>query len=221
MKSTIITAIVCTISFFSFSQEVKEEIDRTGNFIIDPAIGVPNAGSFLLMSGDMFDNYSSTDVTENTSMPVQFGGRIEYMLTNKIGLGFEGNYEKSGFKRTVSDAVYDPVTGYYKDTVYNWSQAKTRYLLRFHFHPVQTERVDFYMGAGLGMSTTKVENPENEMDEFDSFFFPIIVFDRATNPLAARIFVGTRIMFNSNFGFLVEAGLGSGSLLNFGLSARF
>lgn len=219
MKITILTAIACAFTIFGFSQE--EEINRTGNFIIDPAIGVPNAGSFLLMSGNVFDSYNSNEETKNTSMPVQFGGRLEYMLTNKIGLGFEGNYEKTGFERTVADAVYDPSTGYYKDTTYSWSQAKTRYLLRFHYHPVQTKRVDFYMGAGLGMSTTKIVNPENEMDEFDSFFFPILLFDRATNPLAARIFIGTRIMFSNNFGFLIEGGLGSGSILDFGLSARF
>ena len=222
MKKTILTLItfsICSITFAQDEMPVKEKLDRTGDFIIEPAVGIPNAGSFLLMSANVFDFYDGSETVENTSIPVQFGGRLEYMVSHRIGIAFEGNYEKSGYRSIYS--IYDNVTGNYKDTTSIYELKKTRLLARFQYHPVQTEKVDLYVGAGLGMTLEKEINPENQIDEFDSFFFPILLVDRATSPLAARIFFGTRVNFTQHLGMLVEVGMGSGSVLNLGINARF
>ncbi len=219
MKNRILTLITLVISGISFAQDEIEKIDRTGDIIIEPAVGIPNAGSFLLMSANVFDFNYGNETVENTSFPVQFGGRLEYMISNRIGIAFEGNFEKSGYRSNYS--IYDNVTGNYKDTSTIYELKKTRLLARFQYHPVQTEKVDLFVGAGLGMTIDKVTNPQNEIDEFDSFFFPILLVDRATSPLAARIFFGTRVNFTSHVGMLVEVGVGSGSLLNIGINARF
>lgn len=227
MKKTILTLItfsICSITFAQDEMPVKEKLDRTGDLIIEPAVGIPNAGSFLLMSANVFDDiYGTSDKIENTSFPVQFGGRLEYMVSHRIGISFEGNFEKSGYDKLYATTVYDNNTGLYKDTTYHtiYEMRKTRLLARFQYHPVQTEKVDLYVGAGLGMTLEKETNPENQIDEFDSFFFPILLVDRATSPLAARIFFGTRVNFTSHIGMLVEVGMGSGSVLNLGLNARF
>lgn len=217
MKSKVFCLLVALgIVSVSFSQE---EIDRSGQIIIEPYIGIPNAGSALLNGTDIMneDQYS---VTENTSLPISFGGKMEFMLNNKIGLGFDCNFEKYGYKTTYE--TYDYITGNYKDTSLGWEQQKTRFMARFQFHPVQTDRVDFYMGAGLGATFVKTENRQNELDEVEyGLFAPIVFFDRVTDPLAARIFFGTRVLFVENFGMLFELGLGSGSIINIGLSARF
>mgnify|MGYP001342111404 CR=1 FL=1 len=222
MKKTILTLItfsICSITFAQDEMPVKEKLDRTGDFIIEPAVGIPNAGSFFLMSANVFDFYDGSETVENTSIPVQFGGRLEYMVSHRIGIAFEGNYEKSGYRSIYS--IYDNVTGNYKDTTSIYELKKTRLLARFQYHPVQTEKVDLYVGAGLGMTLEKEINPENQIDEFDSFFFPILLVDRATSPLAARIFFGTRVNFTQHLGMLVEVGMGSGSVLNLGINARF
>jgi opacity protein-like surface antigen len=222
MKKTILTLITFSICSMTFAQDetpVKEKLDRTGDFIIEPTIGIPNAGSFLLMSANVFDFNYGNEPAENTSFPVQFGGRLEYMVSHRIGISFEGNFEKSGYRSKYS--TYDNVTGNYKDTTTIYEIKKTRLLARFQYHPVQTEKVDLYVGAGLGMTLEKETNPENQIDEFDSFFFPILLLDRATSPLAARIFFGTRVNFTQHIGMLVEVGMGSGSVLNLGINARF
>ncbi|TXI83229.1 MAG: hypothetical protein E6Q38_03835 [Crocinitomicaceae bacterium] len=223
MKKTILTLItfaLCSMTFAQDEMPAKEKLDRTGNFIIEPAVGIPNAGSFLLMSTNLLDN-SANKTTENTSFPVQFGGRLEYMVSHRIGISFEGNFEKSGYDEQYTATEYDNITGLYKDTVYHttYEMRKTRLLARFQYHPVQTEKVDLYIGAGLGM--TLDNDPDNEYDPLDSFFFPIILVDRATDPLAARIFFGTRVNFTQHIGMMVEVGMGSGSVLNLGINARF
>lgn len=208
--------LVLGIGSVGYSQE---DIDRSGNVVIDPYIGIPNAGSALLNGTDIM-NEDQFSVTENTSLPISFGGKFEFMLNNRIGLGFDCNYEKYGYKTTYE--TYDYVSGTYKDTSLGWEQQKTRFMVRFQFHPVQNERVDLYMGAGLGATLVKTQNKENELDEIDyDLFAPIVFFDRVTDPLAARIFFGTRVLFIENFGMLMELGLGSGALINIGLSARF
>jgi hypothetical protein len=222
MKKTILTLFtfsICSITFAQDEMPVKEKLDRTGDLIIEPTIGIPNAGSFFLMSANVFDFYDGSETVENTSIPVQFGGRLEYMVSPRIGIAFEGNYEKSGYRSNYS--IYDNVTGNYKDTTSIYELKKTRLLARFQYHPVQTEKVDLFVGAGLGMTLEKETNPENQIDEFDSFFFPILLVDRATSPLAARIFFGTRVNFTQHLGMLVEVGMGSGSVLNLGINARF
>lgn len=226
MKKRILTLFTFSICLVGFSQEEmpkEEKFDRTGDIIIEPAVGIPNAGSFLLMSANIFDYYDNSEIVENTSFPVQFGGRLEYMVSHRIGISFEGNFEKSGFDRQTTNSVYDNNTGTYVDTTYHtiYEMRKTRILARFQFHPVQTEKVDLFVGAGLGMTLEKETNPQNQIDEFDSFFFPILLVDRATSPLAARIFFGTRVNFTQHIGMLVEVGMGSGSVLNLGVNARF
>ena len=221
MKNSFIILFICSLSYFSFSQET-EDIDRTGNVIIDLAIGVPNAGSAQLSSQSVFDYYDVNDITNNTSLPVQLGGRLEYMLNNKIGMGLEANYEKAGWERTLKGGgSYNPTTGLYGDTITSFTQKKTRFLVRFAFHPVQTKRVDMFLGAGLGMTLRKYEHRENKDDSWDSIFFPIYLISEGAQPLAARIFFGTRVLFTENIGMLVEVGLGSGSILDLGLSVRF
>lgn len=226
MKKTILTLFtfsICSITFAQDEMPVKEKLDRTGDLIIESTIGIPNAGSFFLMSANVFDFYDGGETVENTSIPVQFGGRLEYMVSHRIGISFEGNFEKSGFDSKYVGTTYDNNTGLYKDTTYHtiYEMRKTRLLARFQYHPVQTEKVDLYVGAGLGMTLEKETNPENQIDEFDSFFFPILLVDRATSPLAARIFFGTRVNFTQHIGMLVEVGMGSGSVLNLGINARF
>jgi opacity protein-like surface antigen len=226
MKKTTLTLITFAFCGFTYAQDetpAKEKLDRTGDIIFEPTIGIPNAGSFLLMSANIFDNYGTTETVDNTSLPIQIGGRLEYMVSHRIGISIEGNFEKSGYDSHYTGTTYDNSTGTFKDTTYHtiYEMRKTRLLARFQFHPVQTEKVDLYVGAGLGMTLNKETNPQNQIDEFDTFFFPIILVDRATDPLAARIFFGTRVNFTPHIGMLVEVGMGSGSVLNLGINARF
>jgi hypothetical protein len=78
-----------------------------------------------------------------------------------------------------------------------------------------------YLGAGFGITNISRVNPQNEPDELNSVFFPIRFLDKITDPFAARVFVGFRAVFTKNIGAFGEFGIGSGSVLNLGISARF
>lgn len=202
--------LLCTVvSLHVFSQGDFDEEDRKGNFIFEPYIGITNAASTI------FEQENKNDYTNliytNKSMPVELGFKMEYMLTHNVGIGLDYNYEQAGF--TLQDSSNNSFTSY--------SQTKTRYLGRFYYHPVQREKFDMYLGAGLGITNITKENPQNEPDELNSIFFPVRFLDKLTDPFAGRIFVGFRAVFTKNIGAFGEIGIGSGSVLNLGISARF
>lgn len=206
------------IGFICLGQENYTQLDRKGKFIIEPNVGIPNAGNFILYSTNKFDSDDVLHKTTNTSAPLQIGIRIEYMLTSKMGMSFETNYEKSGYKTETKELLYDPFSGHYSEGVLvtEWSQEKTRFLARFQYHFYQSKFLDIYSGMGVGATYLKEKNAENQIDEYDSPLFPVLILDRSTNPLSMRIFLGNRIFFTKNIGMLFELGLGGGSILNLG-----
>lgn len=212
----LITALFVVVSTITSAQN-----DLSGKVIIEPVIGIPNAGR---MYGAFLDDILFSDNVgfKITGSPVQYGGRLEYVALPKVGVAFEVNYEKAGFERTFFDYNYNPSSGLYEDTVITWSQTKIRFLGRFMFHFGNNEKVDWYTGAGIGYSHEVHENPENEpyIEDYTFAFFPKLI-DRITGPFSARIFLGMRLMFSDNIGLITEFGIGGGSPLTVGLSARF
>jgi hypothetical protein len=206
------------IGFICLGQENNPIFDRRGKFIIEPNVGIPNAGNFILYSANKFDSDDVLHKTTNTSAPLQIGIRLEYMLTARMGMSFETNYEKSGFKTETKEILFDPFTGHNKEgvNVTEWSQEKTRFLARFHYHFFQSKYLDIYSGMGIGATYLEEKNPKNQIDEYDTPLFPVLILDRSTNPLSMRICMGTRIFFTKKIGMLFELGLGAGSIFNLG-----
>ena len=215
MKKLIIALFVIVSSISSAQNE------SGGKFVVEPMIGAPNAGRIY---GAFLDDvlFSYDDSYKITGMPVQLGGRVEYITNSRIGVGFEVNYEKAGFERTYGDYNYDPVTNQYIDTVYIWSQSKLRFLGRFMFHFGNGEKLTWYTGAALGYTHQVQVNPEHEPDvtDYTLAFFPKLI-DRVSDPLSARIYFGMKYMFTNTIGLVTEVGIGSGSPLTVGLSANF
>ncbi len=208
MKKFVLLFLITAVSLSVFSQEDFDEEDRKGNFIFEPYIGITNAAATIFEQENQ-NNYNI--LYTNKSMPVQLGFKMEYMLTYNIGIGLDYNYEQAGF--SLEDTMNNSISTY--------SQTKTRYLGRFYYHPIQREKFDMYLGAGFGITNISRVNPQNEPDELNSVFFPIRFIDKITDPFAGRIFVGFRAVFTKNIGAFGEFGIGSGSVLNLGVSARF
>jgi hypothetical protein len=196
-----------------------------GSLSIDPYIGVPNWANSLLYNQYEGDETNVQDYKVVGSM-LSYGGRVEYMLSDKTGIGADVNYEVSGYSFKFDDYTYDAngnyltdINGNYIITQYNtkYSAKKLRAMFRLNYHFVQSEKVDMYSGFGAGYKSVNrsVEtNPGNPG-------FQDANLNGALIPVTFRIAVGAKIYFTQNIGAHVELGAFGGGLLQAGLSVKF
>jgi hypothetical protein len=196
-----------------------------GDVAIDPYIGIPNWANAIL-----FKEYdgSATTVSNYRVLggSLSYGGRVEYMASEKVGVGADVNYEVSGYGYSFQDYAYDATgtalqdaNGNYIYTNYDreYTSKKLRAMFRLNYHFVKEGKIDMYTGFAAGYKSTKREtvtaptNP-NFMDANMS---------KALIPVTARIAVGAKMYFTNNIGAHIELGLGGGGLLQFGISAKF
>jgi hypothetical protein len=202
---------------------VNAQIMR-GNFIIDPYIGVPNWANSLLYG--QYDG-SNTQVSNYKTIgsALSYGGRLEYMIADKVGVGADINYEVSGFSFDYIDYQYDAsgdviyVNGDPQYTSYTdkYTAKKLRAMFRLNYHFFQSDKVDVYTGFAAGYKSVNREfttTPSNPMSTNDSF-------NQALIPISGRLAIGTKIYFTQNIGAHVELGVFGGGLIQFGLSAKF
>ena len=195
-----------------------------GNFIIDPYIGVPNWANSLLYG--QYDG-SNTSVTNYKTIgsALSYGGRFEYMIADKVGVGADSNYEVSGFSFDYTDYQYDAsgaviyVNGdpQFRSYTDKYTAKKLRAMFRLNYHFFQSDKVDVYSGFGAGYKSVKRDyttTPSNATSTNDDF-------NQALIPVTLRLAIGTKIYFTQNIGAHVELGVFGGALIQFGLSAKF
>jgi len=213
------------IAGFSISLVAMNAQIMQGNVMIDPYIGVPNWANSLLYS--QYDG-SNTSVANYKTIgsALSYGGRIEYMIADKVGIGADVNYEVSGFSYDYTDYQYDAsgaviydmngdaLTADYTD---EYTSKKLRAMFRLNYHFFQSDKVDVYSGFAAGYKSAKREfttTPSNPYSTNDSF-------NKALIPISTRLAIGTKIYFTQNIGAHVELGVFGGGLIQFGLSAKF
>ncbi|MBU6343286.1 MAG: outer membrane beta-barrel protein, partial [Bacteroidetes bacterium] len=152
--------------------------------------------------------------------------RVEYMISDKTGIGADVNYEVSGYSFKFDDYTYDANGNYLTDingdpliTQYTTKYAakKLRAMFRLNYHFVQSEKVDMYSGFGAGYKSVNrsVEtNPKND-------YFEDANASGALIPVTLRVAIGAKIYFTQNIGAHVELGAFGGGLLQAGLSVKF
>ncbi|MCX6192303.1 MAG: outer membrane beta-barrel protein [Flavobacteriia bacterium] len=195
-----------------------------GNFIIDPYIGIPNWANSLFYG--QYDG-SSTSVSNYKTVggALSYGGRFEYMIADKVGVGADVNYEVSGFSFDYTDYQYDAsgaviyVNGdpQFRSYTDKYTAKKLRAMFRLNYHFFQSDKVDVYTGFAAGYKSAKREyttEPSNPMSTNESA-------DKALVPISTRLAIGTKIYFTQNIGAHVELGVFGGGLIQFGLSAKF
>ena len=188
--------------FFNSNETINTNAVQKGNLIIEPWYGFPLWGKQIYTSiADTLDNF-----VYNGLGP--FGGAVEFMLSDDVGLGVDFIYLShaySGFDQGI-DAQGNPIT-----YSYEFKMERIRVHLRMNYHFSQSENLDAYFGVGIGSNNRIFTSESNDPYWSNSSTTGALI------PVSGRICVGTRYYFDSNFGFVIEAGLG-GPLLRAGLS---
>jgi hypothetical protein len=168
------------------------------------------------------------DVTnyQTIGSALSYGGRFEYMITDKLGIGADINYEVSGFTYDYFDYQHDGFGNYVFDvngnllqTIYTdqYKLKQFRAMFRQNIHYFQSDKVDVYSAFAAGYKSVNREfttTPSNAYSTNESF-------NKALVPVTARLAIGSKIYFTQNIGAHVELGVFGGGLIQFGLSAKF
>ena len=182
------------------TSNVSAQVVKEGNIIADLYYGWPNLYNkvFLaLVTSDGEDNLSSGGIG-----PV--GIRGEYMLADKIGLGFDLAYSNARVKYEVNN---------YEE---KFATTKIGAMVTFNYHFIDNDALDFYgmIGAGYKNRSFKyTSNNPNSVDDFD--------FGATLIPVAFRLGVGLRYFFTDNIGLNMAVGFGHSGIINGGVSFKF
>jgi hypothetical protein len=196
-----------------------------GNISIDPYIGVPNWANSLIYNQYDGNQTNIQDYKVVGSM-LSYGGRIEYMASDKVGVGADVNYEVSGYSYKFDDYVYDIDGNYLTDangdpviTQYQtqYSAKKLRAMFRLNYHFVQEEKIDMYAGFAGGYKSV---NRASETNPTTSSYIDANL-NGALIPVTLRVAIGAKMYFTQNIGAHVELGAFGGGLLQAGLSVKF
>lgn len=183
----------------------------TGNILFDPYFGIP--------TGNILWNNGSGDNYKVNGGQFAYGGRLEYMIADDLGIGVDVNYVKTGYSYDSLSvtSTYNATTGQYDidstSGLYDYTAQKTRIMIRINKHFVQTDNVDAYFGAAAGYRLVSraysfAGNPLAEQDE-------------ALIPVAFRLALGARFYFTQNIGAHVELGAFGGQIIQAGLALKF
>ena len=197
-----------------------------GDILVDPYVGIPNYPN-LGVSQLFSINTQGSDSYKLVGGFFSYGFRLEYMLTDKLGLGTDFNYVKSGYTSDYIGYQYDEFNNQLFDTngmallmPYSEKYTAERYraMGRLNYYFSSNEKVNFYGGLGVGYyginrtftSTPYDPSSSNFLSSVDEVFFPI----------SFRLAIGAKFYFTRNFGGHVELGSFGGGTIQFGLSVK-
>lgn len=218
MKRKIITffsALALTSSVF----QVNAQANTTGSIILDAYYGFPNFGKSFYKS---IENSSSTDNFKASGVgPI--GIRGEYLISEKIGVGFDFIYNSNRISYTSSDTTttyddnFEPIYSV-KTSEYERLMNRVRVQARINFHfDISNPNLDGYFGIGAGTNNRFRKVWIDGVESTDTLSTSLN--NLTVIPVSMRICTGLRYYFTPNIGLNMEIGLG-GPLLSAGLSVK-
>lgn len=196
--------LVVVAAIFMAGGSANAQAVEQGNFIIDAYYGFPNLYRSVFEAA-YANSPGQLDVKVGGIGPV--GGRFEYMVADKIGVGLD-----VGLRNTTVDYSEEVGSDRYD---YNFKTQKLGFMATFNYHFLQNaDAVDAYVmfGAGYGNRTFTFESTDPNFIELEA---------ESLIPVASRIGVGMRYFFTDNIGANLGLGFGHGGLVNAGISAKF
>lgn len=208
---TIVSAflLLLTAQTNTASAQAVEE----GNIIIEGYYGFPNLYTSIFKT-TYANSGTSTDLTIKGLGPV--GGRVEYLLADKFGLGLDVGFNntKISYKDQVTEFDSNTGNSVVKTYNYDFSTQKIGVMVTMNYHFIDNDALDLYGMFGVGYGNRsysfKSNDPNYSEGKVDS---PI--------PIASRLGIGMRYFFTDNLGVNLNLGVGQGGLMNAGISAKF
>lgn len=204
MKKAILVAIVGMSSLFA-NNATAQAVEQ-GNVIIDAYYGFPNLYTNVFKVA--YAN-SGTELNLAIGGIGPLGGRVEYMVGDKLGLGLDVGFNNSTIKyQEVSSSdgqTYD----------YDFKTQKLGFMVTFNWHFLENnDNLDVYgvLGAGYGNRTFEFTSTDPNYNQTEV---------KSLIPIASKIGVGMRYFFTDNIGANLALGFGQGGILNAGISAKF
>jgi len=160
--------------------------------------------------GSIFKVYETYPGFTSSSLG-PLGGKFEYGVSDKIGIGLTVNALNSSINYTGEgyDENLNPVT-YEYGIKYNSLSVN----LRFNIHYFTTGNLDVYIGAGPGYSYKNVDYSSTDPD------FVSGTLNFSLIPISFELTQGVRYYFTPNIGAFAEIGLSKGYLQG-GIVAKF
>ena len=171
-------------------------------------------GKLTFASGYGFGNVIQTMYIESSKSDIGFKSynfgplhfKAEYGITDGVGVGLSINYVRAGASFKNSNALSDPYN-------YHIMYQSLSALLRFNFHLGKNEKIDPYIGLGLGGRTG--EWWENSYEDKQPF-----IAIATLHPLGFEAVFGLRYYIVPNVGLYTEIGMAK-SLIQFGVVGNF
>ncbi len=191
----------------SFAQAVEEE-----NIIIEGYYGFPNLYTATFKAA-YANSGSELDLTAGGAGPL--GLRVEYMVTDKIGLGLDFGFSSSSINYNEVTTIVNPTTGNLDNVTYayDFSTKKIGALVCFNYHFLDNDEFDLFSTVGIGYS-----NRSFDFTSTDPNYVPVSVSRLV--PVGFKAGLGMRYFFTDNIGANLQLGFGHGGLVNAGLSIK-
>ncbi|MBC8110890.1 MAG: outer membrane beta-barrel protein [Verrucomicrobia bacterium] len=184
-----------------------------GNVVISVGLGV---GNFRNTIFNYFKDVSGAEVQGleiSTILPYFIKG--EYAVTDNFGLGLNIAHINSRTGDFTFQAT-NPATGLKETATASISLPNTSIMGRANLHFVNDEKLDVYIGLGLGVRFGGYQIRTAVEDRFETTFpkIPFII------PVGFEATLGARYFFIPNLGAYAELG-GAKGILQFGLCGKF
>ena len=209
MKKIVTIVALSLFGTSSFGQAVEE-----GNVIIDAYYGFPNLYTTVFQSA--YAN-SGSEINVNVGGIGPLGGRVEYMLADKVGLGVDIAFSNSSVAFQSEITTTDPVTFETTTNTYDYDFATNKIgaMVTFNYHFLDNDQLDAYAMVGAGYKNRNFSFTSTEPGYEEATVSGTLL------PVASRIGVGMRYFFTDNIGLNLALGFGQGGILNGGISAKF
>lgn len=192
-KLNLIFAAMAVFVFVNSKTQAQNCVEQ-GTVIFDAFYGYPYYNGVLLKA--LVNNANNVRNTNH------LGGKVEFMVTDKIGLGVEATYADVSANYSYTDSLNQTYSG-------KAGINKLRVLGKLNVHFATTEHIDPYFTVGAGVKRTSYYDSGSQFTWSGNLI-----------PVAVRVGVGFRYFFSDAVGVNAEVGLG-GPLAQAGLSFKF
>ncbi len=167
--------------------------------------GWPNLMGSIFNVYEFYEGFSASSLGP-------LGGKFEYGISDKIGLGFTANFLSSGiqYSETGFDSNMNLV-----EYIYTIDYTSFSFNLRFNYHYLVREKIDLYVGLGPGYSYKNLSYGSTDPDFIDDGSLVVSLM-----PVSFEGTAGMRFYFTPNIGIFTEVGITKG-IVQGGLVAKF